>query len=75
MALMQMTWKRFGLGLVDAAINSAASSAVVVIVDPSDFNLQDGFSNLVKVFVAGAVLGALMWLKNHRLPGVEEDGQ
>lgn len=70
--MAQMTWRRFVLGLVDAAINSAASSAVVLFVDPHDFNFGDGLANLSTVFVAGAILGALMWLKNHRLPGVDE---
>lgn len=68
-----MTWRQFGLGLIDAAINSAASSCVVVIVDPNDFNFGDGLWNLCRVFSAGAILGALLWLKNHRLPGIESE--
>lgn len=69
--LRQMTWRQYLVGLLDAALNSAASSAVVLFVDPSDFNFGAGFGKLATVFGAGAVVGALMWLKNRRLPGVE----
>ena len=68
-----MTWRKFCLGLIDAAINSAASSTVVIFVDPSDFNFGAGLPKLATVFAAGAIVGGLMWLKNHRLPGVSDD--
>lgn len=69
----KMTWRRFGLGLLDASINSAASSVVVIFVDPSTFNFGDGLAKLLTVFAAGALMGGFMWLKNHRLPGVYDD--
>jgi len=36
-----MTWRTWLRGLIGAAINTAASSITVVIVDPNDFNPFD----------------------------------
>ena len=67
-------WRRFGLGMIDAAINSAATSISVIIVDPVDFNLlQGGAWNLGALALVSAILGIAMYLKNNRLPGVEEE--
>lgn len=68
-----MTWKRFWLGLIDAMLNSASSGVVVMLVDPADFNLNDGLYNVAKVAIAGALLGMALYFKNHRLPGVTDE--
>ena len=71
--MKHLTWHQFGLGLVDAAISSVANSVAVVIVDPINFNLlQGGAAKLGMVALASALIGMAMYLKNHRLPGVEE---
>lgn len=67
-----MTWRKFGLSLIDSGINSAANGATVMVVDPSDFNLHDGLPQLVMVMAVGFVFGLFTFLKSHRLPGVEE---
>lgn len=67
-----MTWRRFGLSLIDAGINSAASGFTVIVVDPNDFNLDAGLPKLGSVMVVSFLFGIFMYLKSHRLPGVED---
>ena len=69
-----MTWKKFGLSLIDAGINSASSGATVIVVDPVDFNpMGGGLTKLLSVMAVSAAFGVFMYLKSHRLPGVEEE--
>lgn len=68
-----MSWKRFGLSLIDAGVNSAASGFTVIVVDPADFNLQGGLAKLGSVMAVSFLFGIFMYLKSHRLPGVEEE--
>jgi hypothetical protein len=68
-----MTWRGFFLGLVGAAINSAATAVTVMIVDPTEFNLfQGGAAKLGAVVLVSGMLGAALYLKTHRLPGAEQ---
>lgn len=67
-----MTWRKFGLSLIDAGINSAASGFTVIVVDPSDFNLGAGLPKLGSVMLVSFLFGSFMYIKSHRLPGVEE---
>lgn len=57
-------------GLVAAAVNSAASSITVLIVDPNDFNPfgEGSVSKLAAVVIVGAIFGAALYLKEHPLP-------
>lgn len=68
-----MTWRKFGLSLIDAGINSAASGFTVIVVDPVDFNITgDGLGKLTAVMGVSFLFGIFMFLKTHRLPGVED---
>lgn len=67
-----MTWRKFGLSLIDSGINSAANSFTVIVVDPIDFNLSEGLGKLLAVAAVSFVFGIFMFLKSHRLPGVED---
>lgn len=68
-----MTWRKFGLSLIDAGLNSAASGFTVIVVDPADFNLTDGgLGKLAAVMAVSFAFGMFMFLKTHRLPGVED---
>lgn len=67
--------RKWGRGLLGAAINSAASAVTVVIVDPSDFSpVGGGLFKLLSVMGASALVGAALYLKQHPLPDVEEIG-
>jgi hypothetical protein len=64
-----MNWKLWGRGLIAAMVNSIASSIVVVIVDPTKFNLfQGGAIELGQVAVVSALVGAALYLKQHPDP-------
>ena len=67
-----MTWPRFGLSLIDAGINSAANGVTVIVVDPVDFNLTSGIYKLGSVVSVSFIFGVFLYLKTHRLPGVED---
>lgn len=67
-----MTWRRFGWGLLDAGINSVANGFTVIVVDPTDFNIGTGLGKLGSVVIVSFLFGVFMFLKSHRLPGVEE---
>jgi len=56
-------------GLVGALIGGAANSITVMVVDPVNFNLDDGLQKLGVVTMVGAVLSAAMYLKQSPLPG------
>jgi hypothetical protein len=64
-----MNWKLWGRGLIAAVINAIANSIVVVIVDPTKFNLfQGGARELGQVAVVSALVGAALYLKEHPDP-------
>ncbi len=69
--MSQTTLRHWLRGLIGAAVNSAASSITVVIVDPQNFNVTDGLHRLVTVFAVSAVFGAALYLKQHPLPDEE----
>lgn len=66
--------RKWGRGLLGAAINSAASAVTVVIVDPQDFSpMNGGIWKLLSVMGVAAIFGASLYLKNHPLPEEEEE--
>ena len=60
-----MTWIK---GLVGAIIGGEANTITVMIVDPVNFNLNDGVSKIATVACVGAVLSAAMYLKKSPIP-------
>lgn len=67
-----MTWRLFGLSLIDSGINSAANSFTVIVVDPVDFNLSGGIGKLAAVAGVSFLFGIFLFLRTHRLPGLED---
>ncbi len=55
-------------GVIGAAINSSATTLANVLVDPGTFNLftSDGAWNVGKTAFVAAVLGAILYLKEHK---------
>jgi hypothetical protein len=61
-------------GLVAAILNGVSNSVVVIMVDPTTFNLfQGGFRKLLAVAGASAVFSLFTYLKDHPLPDPEKD--
>jgi hypothetical protein len=63
-----MNWRLWTQGLVAAIINSASTAITVIIVDPTDFNLQAGLPKLGTVIAVAAIVGCALYLKEHPLP-------
>lgn len=60
--------RRWLVGLIGAAINVAANSITLMVVDPLKFNLFDGgAAELGKVAVVSAIIGAALYVKTHPL--------
>lgn len=67
--MSRRTMRRWGLGLIGAAINSAAGAIGVVIVDPEDFNPFDGgLMKLGTVMFTLGLVGAWLYIKEHPIP-------
>lgn len=58
-------------GLIAAVIGGAANALTMVIVDPLNFNLNEGVGNLLTVAATSAIVAAAMYLKRSPLPNTE----
>lgn len=63
-----MNWRLWGRGLLAAMISSAVNSLAVWTVDPHDFNFGDGLLNMGKVALVSALIGGVLYLKEHPDP-------
>ena len=68
--MTSQSMRKWGLGLVGAAINSAATAVTLVIVDPVTFA---DWSRLWKVMAVNAVIGLALYLKQHPVPPDETE--
>lgn len=71
---MTYQWRVYWHGLAAAMLNGIGNSAVVVMVDPLQFNLfQGGFMKLTVVAAASAAFAFFTYLKEHPLPDPKKD--
>lgn len=63
-----MNWKHWIHGLGSAFIGGGANAVTVMIVDPTQFNLEQGWQKLLAVFLVSAFLSACFYLKQSPLP-------
>jgi hypothetical protein len=70
-----MTWRGFGAGLLGAVINSVSNAGSLMLADPNTFNPFGGgdWRKLTGVMIVSGLVGAFLWLKQHPLPGSEEE--
>mgnify|MGYP001598742456 CR=1 FL=1 len=62
-------WRKWAIGLLGAVLNSAAGAGTLVIVDPQDFDpFGPGLAKPLKVTAALAIVGAFLYLQNHKFP-------
>lgn len=64
-------WKHWLAGLIAATVNGFASGVVLVVVDPSEFNLTTGFPKLAMTSAVLGLLGAANYLKQSPIPEIE----
>lgn len=64
-----MTWQSWLKGLISAAIGAAANGVTLIIVDPLNYNLNEGLGKLGTVCVVSAIVAVAMYLKSSPLPG------
>lgn len=55
-------------GLIGAALNGSASAVTAWIVDPSQFNFNEGLSKLGVFALVGGIFGMALYLKQSPLP-------
>lgn len=58
-------------GLVASVIGGAAHSVSVVIIDPTNFNLTNGWQKLASFAAVSALISAALFLQKSPLPGDE----
>jgi hypothetical protein len=63
-----MDWKAWFKGLVSAAIGGAANAVTVMVIDPIQFNFQDGLGKLGAIAGISALVSIAMYLKKSPLP-------
>lgn len=56
-------------GLAAAAISGAASAVTAAVVDPTTFNLQEGWQKLATFAAVQALVGVALYLKTSPIPG------
>lgn len=68
-----MKTKLWVRGLVAALVSGAVTGCTSMIVDPSHFNLFGGGAKpLAEMAITSAIVGALLYLKQHPLPDQDE---
>lgn len=68
---MTSTVRKWLRGLIAAVVNGVSNGFLVVMVDPTTFNLQDGKVKLGTVMLLSGALGLFTYLKDHALPDEE----
>ena len=61
-------WIHWIRGFVGSVIGGAANSISVVIIDPQNFNLTDGWRKLASFAVVSALISGALFLKQSPLP-------
>lgn len=63
-----MNWKPWLYGLFSAFMGGGASAVSAMVIDPVKFNMADGFSNMLSMWVVSGLISAALYLKQSPLP-------
>lgn len=66
-----MNWQAWIKGLIAAIIGGAANAVTIMIVDPANFNFQDGGRKLATFAAVSALVSGALYLKQSPFPTVE----
>lgn len=61
-------WKTWLKGLFSAFIGAVANGVTLMIVDPTNFNLQEGWKKLLSICLVSGLVSVAMYLKQSPLP-------
>ena len=59
--------------LISAVVSGAAGAVAAMVVDPTHFNLQDGWRDLLLLATVSGLIGGANYLKAHPAPWDGED--
>jgi len=63
-----MNWKPWLHGLGSAFIGGGASAISAMVIAPAQFNLGDGFENMMRLWAVNGITSAALYLKQSPLP-------
>ncbi len=63
-----LTWRLWVHGLCSAFIGGAAHAVTIMVIDPMQFNFQDGIYKLGTVSLVSAIVATALYLKQSPLP-------
>ena len=68
---MSRNTRKWLRGVIAAVVHGVSNGFLVVMVDPTTFNLQEGKAKLGAVMLLSGGLGLFTYLKDHALPDEE----
>jgi len=68
-----MNWKAWLHGLTSAFVGGAANSISAMVIDPKEFNLQEGLPKVLTMWGVSGVISAGLYLKQSPLPRFNGD--
>lgn len=68
-------WRTWVRGLAAAVIGGAANAVSMMVVDPQQFNFDEGMPALWKVALVSAIVNAAFYLKQSPIPPREVDSE
>lgn len=72
--VLRRSWHWF-YGLLGSVIGSMANAITVMIIDPSSFNMNEGWKKLTTFMGVSALVSAGLYLKQSPLPTFDEDSE
>lgn len=67
-----MNWRNWLHGLGSAFIGGGANVIATMVIDPEDFNVQNGIPKIMSLWVASGITSAILYLKQSPLPVLEK---
>lgn len=66
-------WRTWLHGLMGAFIQSGATAVSVMVIDPQNFNLNEGLANIGKLVLVSGIIGAALYLKSSPVPPIDPE--
>lgn len=63
-----LDWRNWVKGLLTAIISGSANAVTLIVVDPLNFNLQEGLPKLSSIIAVNSIISVALYLKQSPLP-------